>query len=54
MRRSSVVRVDGFDELYDRDVEILLGGGTPASTDLVPLRILVAELGSLADTPVSR
>lgn len=53
MRRANIVRVDGFDELYDRDIEIVIGGGTPSSTDLIPLRVFVAELRSLAATPVS-
>jgi hypothetical protein len=54
VRRSSIVRVDRFDELYDRDIEMVISGGTPANTDLLPLREFVAELRSLAATPVSQ
>jgi hypothetical protein len=54
VRRSNIVRVDRFDEMYDRDIEMVMSGGTPANTDLLPLRELVAELRSLAATPVSQ
>ncbi|MGD2044435.1 MAG: hypothetical protein PVJ28_12355, partial [Acidimicrobiia bacterium] len=45
--------VDRFEELFDRDIETLLNGGTPANTDLIPLRRVVEELRSLADPPLS-
>jgi len=46
-------RIDRYEELYDRDVESLIAGGTPDNTDLIPLIGIVAELRSMARVTVS-
>lgn len=53
MKLSARQSADRFEELLDRDIETLLDGGTPANTDLMPLRGIVEELRSLAHTPLS-
>lgn len=52
MRRYATSSVDRFEELYDRDIETLISGGTPANTDLLPLRVFIADLRSMADYPI--
>lgn len=52
MRRGSRHVVDRFEELFDRDIETLLDGGSPSNTDLIPLCVVVDELRSLADAPL--
>ena len=52
MTRHTARVVDRFEDLYDRDIETLISGGTPANTDLLPLRAFVAELRAIADQPI--
>ena len=53
MKAAPTQGVDTFEEMYDRDIETLIGGGIPANTDLIPLRGILAELRSLAHSTVS-
>jgi len=52
MRRADVVSTDRFEQIVDRDIEVIIAGGTPANTDLLQLRPFVASLRSLAGSPV--
>jgi len=49
MKPSTVIPIDHWDELFDRDIETLIAGGTPANSDLAALQSLIAQLRALVD-----
>ncbi len=53
MRAATTPDDDRLEEMNDGDVETLIRGGVPSNTDLIPLRVIVAELRSLAHWTIS-